>query len=215
MRSRAGQLASMPVFGPVFRQPFVHPVSQPQQGELARARPGCRAGNSWTGPHRSCPRHRPCPRSTAGATDQAGCRPDRSGRRGARRRPAPSPPGRTPVTALTTSPRDARSWMLTVDRTLIPALRSSSTSCQRFGFRPPGTLEWAYLVHHRSPGGAGPRPDPFPRTPDPRYLAGRGGMTSRPSMQCPGVRRGRGPVASATATSSPRPPRRWASSSIS
>ena len=34
--------------------------------------------------------------------------------------------------------------MLRVEITSIPASSSSSTSCQRFALRDPGTLEWAY-----------------------------------------------------------------------
>lgn len=50
---------------------------------------------------------------------------------------------RTPVIDSTTSPRDSRCWMLTVDITSMPAASSSSTSCQRLVLREPGTLVWA------------------------------------------------------------------------
>jgi hypothetical protein len=46
----------------------------------------------------------------------------------------------TPVIFSTTSLRDSRCWMLTAEITSMPASSSSSTSCQRFSLREPGTL---------------------------------------------------------------------------
>ena len=43
----------------------------------------------------------------------------------------------------TTSLSDSRCWTLSVEITVIPASSSSSTSCQRFSFRDPGTFVWA------------------------------------------------------------------------
>ena len=46
----------------------------------------------------------------------------------------------TPVICSTTSLSDSRCWMLSVEMTLMPASSSSSTSCQRFSLREPGTF---------------------------------------------------------------------------
>ena len=48
-----------------------------------------------------------------------------------------------PVIWVTTSLRLSRCWTLTVEITVMPASRSSSTSCQRLGFLLPGVLVWA------------------------------------------------------------------------
>ena len=48
-----------------------------------------------------------------------------------------------PVISSTTSFIDSRCWMFTVVITSIPASSSSSTSCQRFSWRQPGTFVWA------------------------------------------------------------------------
>ena len=50
---------------------------------------------------------------------------------------------RMPVMPSTTSLSDSRCWMFTVEITSMPASSSSSTSCQRFSLRQPGTLVWA------------------------------------------------------------------------
>ena len=49
-----------------------------------------------------------------------------------------------PVIFRTTSFRLSRCWMLSVVQTSMPAASSSSMSCQRLGWRLPGTLVWAY-----------------------------------------------------------------------
>ena len=50
---------------------------------------------------------------------------------------------RTRVKPATISFRLAICWMLSVVSTSMPASRSSSTSCQRLGWRQPGALVWA------------------------------------------------------------------------
>ena len=47
---------------------------------------------------------------------------------------------RTPVISYTMSLRLSKCWTLTVEMTLMPASRISSTLCQRFSCRVPGTL---------------------------------------------------------------------------
>ena len=71
--------------------------------------------------------------------------------------------------------------MFTVEITSIPASSSSSTSCQRFSLREPGTLVCASSSTSATVGLArrGPRRRPSPRTSAPRYSIDRRGTTSR------------------------------------
>ena len=121
-------------------QLVVDPVGDPEQRELAEraeiADPEVvrQRGVDLSRPGRCC--RAPC----AAAAPRASCRRARSGRRRGRRRRAPSRAASTPVICSTTSLRLARCWMLTVEITSMPASSSSSTSCQRFSLRLPGTL---------------------------------------------------------------------------
>ena len=125
------------------------PARRPRRGRRcgaapARAAPsGCPCGRSSRPRARPAPRRRPCRPSGARSARRPACRPARPRRRGRRRCRARSPATRTPVMPPTTSLRLSRCWTLSVVQTSMPAASSSSTSCQRFGWREPATLECA------------------------------------------------------------------------
>ena len=127
----------------VVLQGLVDLVGEPQQGQLAQrgevADPEVVAerGVDLLG------RRRCCRGPSAGAAPRASCPPARPGRRRGRRRRARVSRCVTPVMRSTTSFSDSRCWMLTVEMTSMPASSSSSTSCQRFSLREPGTFVWA------------------------------------------------------------------------
>ena len=84
----------------------------------------------------------------------------------------------------------SRCWMLTVVITSMPASRSSSTSSQRFSWRPePGTLVWASSSTSATFGVAGRarRRGPSPRTSSRGTRPTLRGTTSRPSIMLLGL----------------------------
>ena len=114
----------------------------------------------------------------------------------------------TPVIRSTTSLSDSRCWMLSVEITSIPASSSSSTSCQRFSLREPGTFVCASSSTSATCGPArrAPRRRPSPRTsrrgtrracaarprgrrPAPRSARGRASRRSRRRRPCRARRR--------------------------
>ncbi|CAM5462554.1 hypothetical protein STANM309S_05976 [Streptomyces tanashiensis] len=121
---------------------------------------------------------------------------------------------RTPVMASTTSPRDSRCWMLTVETTSIPAARSSATSCHRLGFREPGTFVWA-SSSTRATAGRRARTASMSISVKvvPRYSRVRRGICSRPCSMT-SVRGRPWCSTNATTQSVPRSTRRWPSESI-
>ena len=150
---RAGEghdhpLAGLPRLGDavalaVLLEGVVDPVGHPQQRQLAEGAEVAGPEVVGRGRRRSSRRRRCCRGPCAGAGPRGSCRPARSGRPPARRRRGRSRAGATPVIRSTTSLSDSRCWMLTVEITSMPAASSSSTSCQRFSLREPGTLVWA------------------------------------------------------------------------
>ena len=118
-------------------------VGDPQQRELAQRGEVARSevvGERGVDPSPAC---RCCRGPCAGAAPPASCRRARPA--SACRTTASGIVSRclTPVMRSTTSLSDSRCWMLSVEMTSMPAASSSSTSCQRFALREPGTLVWA------------------------------------------------------------------------
>ena len=108
--------------------------------ELAQRARGCPGGSSWRARRRSARPGRccraPCRRRSASGVMST------SSIWSARRTTASGIVSRClmPVICSTTSLSDSRCWMLSVEMTSIPASSSSSTSCQRFSLREPGTF---------------------------------------------------------------------------
>ena len=118
---------------------------RPRSAARARAAPpGSRPGRTRSARRAPCPPGRCC-RAACGAA--AGRPRSRSARAGRPRRTTQSGTRSrtpTPVIRSTASASDSMCWMLTVVMTAMPASRISSTSSQRFSWRPePGTLVWA------------------------------------------------------------------------
>ena len=125
---------------------------------------------------------RPCLPSAAAAARRAAGRRSRPRRPRRTRGRAPSPSTRMPVMPLTTSFRLSRCCTFIVDQTSMPASSSSSTSCQRLGWREPGDVGVRQLVDQDQPPACA-RARRRDRTPS---ACGRGRRTSLQRQRAPG-----------------------------